>query len=70
LFWNKVTIVDINPAIKNRTIYLRKKYHLKLPDAIICATAWHLKCTFVSNDQKLFKINEIETLGLKSFLTE
>ncbi len=38
-FLSKTKIVDIMPVVKSRTIFLRQKYRLKLPDAIICATA-------------------------------
>lgn len=66
-FLSKSFIIDIIPAIKSRTVFLRRKYHLKLPDAIICGTVWYLKCIFVTNDRKLSKIKEIETIDLNSF---
>ncbi len=69
-FLSKTKIVDIMPVVKSRTIFLRQKYRLKLPDAIICATAWFLKCAFVTNDKKLVKINEIKTIKLNAFITE
>ena len=33
------TVVGLNEFIKKRTINLRLQYHLKIPDAIISATA-------------------------------
>jgi len=66
LFLTKVNIVDLLPDIKTKSILLRRKYRLSLPDAIICATAWHFKIDFVTNDKKLFKINEINSIELKS----
>ena len=33
------TIVDINPVIKNSAISIRRRNRIKLPDAIIAATA-------------------------------
>jgi predicted nucleic acid-binding protein len=65
-FLTKVNIVDLLPDIKTKSILLRRKYRLSLPDAIICATAWHFKIDFVTNDKKLFKINEINSIELKS----
>jgi hypothetical protein len=32
-------VIDINPVIKSRTIQLRQENKVKLPDAIIAATA-------------------------------
>jgi predicted nucleic acid-binding protein len=55
-FLSKVTILDINQGIKAKTIQLRKKYKLKLPDAIICATAASKNLTLVSNDKQFKKI--------------
>ena len=65
-FLSKVNIVDLLPDIKTKSILLRRKYRLSLPDAIICATAWHFKTDFVTNDKKLFKITEINSIELKS----
>ncbi len=66
LFLTKVNIVDLIPDIKTKSILLRRKYRLSLPDAIICATAWHFDIGFVTNDKKLFKINEINSIELIS----
>ena len=38
-FLSKVAILDIDRDIKSKAIQYRKKYKLRLPDAIICATA-------------------------------
>ena len=47
------------------TVTLRKKYLLKLPDAIICATAMMNTLTLVTNDLKLHKISEITCCQLE-----
>ena len=52
-------IIDINPVIKSYTIEFRKKYKLKLPDAIIAATAQFLNIPLVTADKSFNKINEI-----------
>lgn|SRR5690554_2278119 len=39
-FLNTCTIIDLKPGIKDLTILFRKTYHLKLPDAIIAASAF------------------------------
>ncbi len=52
-FLNKITIIDIHSNIKNLTIAFRKQYKLRLPDAIIAATAKSLNATLFTNDVKL-----------------
>ncbi len=47
-------IYGIDNAIKEKTIQLRKTSPLKIPDAIIAATAMIHDCVLVSND-KLFQ---------------
>ncbi len=39
LFLEECTVLDFNQGIKDITIKLRRKYSLKLPDAIVAATA-------------------------------
>ena len=62
-FLSKVTIVDITRDIKSKTIQFRKKYKLKLPDAIICATAASKKLTLISNDKQLKKISALPVVS-------
>ncbi|NJR40842.1 MAG: type II toxin-antitoxin system VapC family toxin [Leptolyngbyaceae cyanobacterium CSU_1_4] len=58
-FLSQVTVVGINEDIKEHTIILRKKYRLKLPDAIICALALSTGSVLLSNDTQLGRISEI-----------
>ncbi len=58
-FLKLVDLINIDQEIKSMTITLRQKYTLKLPDAIICATAMVHKLSLVTNDLKLHKISEI-----------
>ena len=51
-----------NREIKNRTINLRRKYHLKLPDAIIAATADYLKQPLLTADNDFKKVDAINLL--------
>jgi predicted nucleic acid-binding protein len=64
-FIKNTEIIDIDIIIKEKTIELRKRYRLKLPDAIICATALLQKCILVTNDTKLINIKEIKSVTLK-----
>ena len=59
-FISKTTIFDVSEQIKENTIYLRKKYKLKLPDAIISATALSYNMVLMTNDKELFKLKDIE----------
>ncbi len=58
-FLNEIDIIELNSTIKNETISFRKKYGIKLPDAIICATAKYLKASLFTCDKQLKKVNEI-----------
>ncbi len=53
-------ILDINPKIKKHTIYLRKKYGLKLPDAIIAASAIFSDFPLFTADKAFNKIKETD----------
>ena len=58
-FLAKVTVVSLSEEVKNEAIALRKKYRLKLPDAIVCATALAVNARLLSNDAQLRRITEI-----------
>ncbi|MBW4567304.1 MAG: type II toxin-antitoxin system VapC family toxin [Tolypothrix carrinoi HA7290-LM1] len=60
-FLNKITVVGIDNNIKNLTIALRKQYKLRLPDAIIAATAQGLNAMLFTNDVRLNNVTQINT---------
>lgn len=60
-FIARTTVIELRHSIKIETVALRKKYQLKVPDAIIAATALRLKSPLLTNDKKLLTISEIET---------
>jgi predicted nucleic acid-binding protein len=60
-FVDEVTVVELKNLLKTETISLRKKYNLKVPDAIIAATALKLDAPLLTNDKKLLSVSEIET---------
>lgn len=49
-------------------IALRKTYRLKLPDAIVAATAKFLNAMLLTNDIKLTNLTEINTLVSANFV--
>ena len=61
----EIDIVNFNESIKYQTIELRKKYNLKIPDAIIVSTAFYKNAMLVTNDKKLKQISEIDVNILK-----
>ena len=54
-FIKMVEIIGIDAKIVEKTIYIRKTYKLKLPDAIIAATALVYDYTLISDNDKDFK---------------
>jgi len=64
MFENK----QLEENIKNTAISLRKKYNLKLPDAIVAATAKENSAILVTSDKKLHKIDEIEAIEVTDLI--
>ncbi len=61
-FLKETIIIDINESIKANTIYLKTKYNLKLPDAIVAATARFLQIPLITADRDFKQIMEIPIL--------
>jgi predicted nucleic acid-binding protein len=47
---DNVTVVNIDPLIKNETIAIRRATKIKLPDCIIAATSIVLEATLLTHD--------------------
>jgi predicted nucleic acid-binding protein len=58
-FLSQIEVMGVGEDVKNAAIALRKKYRLKLPDAIICAKALSVNAVLVSNDTQLSRVMEI-----------
>ena len=52
-------IVDINEDIKKNTIALKQKYHIKLPDSIIAATAQFFDIPLLTADKGFSNILDV-----------
>lgn len=63
-FIAQTTVIELKNSIKIQTVALRKKYNLKVPDAIIAATALRLNAPLLTNDKKLLSISEIDSLSV------
>lgn len=63
-FLGQLLVIGIDEPIKNIAIALRKQHRLKLPDAIISATAQFLNALLLTNDLKLANITTLQTQSL------
>ena len=61
-FLDQCTVIDINNRIKVETIRIRRKYKIKLPDAIIIASASYLDVPVITADAGFKKVEEIDLL--------
>lgn len=58
-------VVEIDQAVKHCAIALRRDHRLKLPDALIAASALTRNAVLVTNDSQLAKIPGIRCQTLK-----
>ena len=63
-FLSECYIIDIEPAIKDITIEIRSKYKVKLPDAIIAATAMYFDLPLFTMDKGFNKIADLQAVIL------
>ena len=55
-------LINLNEEIKSLTIELKRKYKLKLPDAIIAATAYYLNLPLITADKQFKQVEELEII--------
>lgn len=51
-------LVQFTTEIQDLAVHMRRKYRLKLPDAVIAATAAWLQADLVTTDKKFARISE------------
>ncbi len=61
-FLQHCTIIEMSSVIKENTILLRRKYGLKLPDAIIAASSLFLHAPLFTADKDMVNITEIDLI--------
>ena len=66
-FLQSINIVNVNNFIKEKTIFFKRKYNIKIPDAIIVSSSLMLDIPLVSNDKQLFKIKEVKIITYEEF---
>lgn len=59
LFLEDCAIIDINEGIKEITKQIRRNYALKLPDAIVAATAIFLGVPLLSADKQFGQVSDL-----------
>ncbi|GIP32023.1 type II toxin-antitoxin system VapC family toxin [Paenibacillus sp. J2TS4] len=60
-----LTILPIDNMVAERAAYLRGKYNIRTPDALILATALAANADFfITNDQRLENVKEIKCVSL------
>lgn len=64
-FIDDCVIININHRIKERSIGIREQAKLKLPDAIIAATAIAEKLPFLSADNDFERVNDLHLFSYK-----
>ena len=64
-FLSDVPVTDLTPSVKHHAVSLRKQFGLKLPDAIVAATALALEATLLTNDQRLLALSDVSTQALR-----
>lgn len=58
-FLKDCQIVELLPAVKELAIEIKKAHNLKLPDAIIAASALHLNLPLISADKVFNRIEDL-----------
>ena len=55
-FLEQLTVCELTPSIRGLAVKLRREQHLKLPDAVVCATALEFGVELWTNDKALVKV--------------
>jgi predicted nucleic acid-binding protein len=63
-FLAEISIVELDEQVKVNTVRLRRMHRLRLPDAIIAASAVAHDAILLTNDQRLLTIPEVQSEAL------
>jgi predicted nucleic acid-binding protein len=64
-FLSAIEVVELTPEVQAATIALRRAHGLKLPDAIIAATAVAFKADLMTNDRRLSNLPNVPTAQIR-----
>jgi predicted nucleic acid-binding protein len=59
-----LTVVPIDPGVKDAAVKLRRAHRLRVPDAIVAGTAVALDAVLLSNDAKLQTLPDLRCRSL------
>ncbi|MFC0517237.1 type II toxin-antitoxin system VapC family toxin [Mucilaginibacter angelicae] len=57
------SIIPMNNHLKDKCIEIKRKYNLKLPDAIIAATAISFNLPFITSDKQFKTVNNLKLIA-------
>ena len=69
-FLEDIVLIELSRDIRSTTIELRRKTGLKLPDAIIAATALTINAKLLTNDKVFDRVSGLEVTALPLRETE
>ena len=64
-FLASITLVELTAEVKTAAIELRRRHSVKLPDAIVAASALVLGAELLTNDQQLLRIAGVSGRSLR-----
>jgi predicted nucleic acid-binding protein len=65
LFLADANLIELSPDVRSAAIYIRRRYRLRLPDAVIAGTALAVGAELWTNDKKLLAIPEVASRPLR-----
>jgi predicted nucleic acid-binding protein len=57
--------LPLEQEVSEKTIWLRRQHRLKIPDAIVAASAWAINAVLLTNDKQLLAVDTIKTRALR-----
>lgn len=63
-FLSDIGIIELDRLVKEQTVVLRRTHHLRLPDAIIVASAQVFDAILLTNDQRLLGIPTVRSQAI------
>jgi len=64
-FLSSVIVIALTPEVRDSAIRLRREHRLKLPDAIVAATAFVLNAELLTNDGRLLRLPELRVRSVR-----
>jgi predicted nucleic acid-binding protein len=64
-FLSDIAIVELDGQIKENAVRLRRDHRLRLPDAIIAASALACHAILLTNDQRLLAIPDVQSQAVE-----